>query len=80
MKVSATREAVFKMRSRVNSDGRDISPPPVFKLAFEICCFYVEGKANSEKTFRWQRPGPATTSANGRAKEDRKRERGGRSG
>src|ERR1700733_13670550 len=45
--------AVFNIRSRVISDGRFIFVPnPDFKRLFEIHHFYVEGKANTEKTFR----------------------------
>jgi hypothetical protein len=65
--------AVFKIRSRVNSDGRVISPNPVFKPTFEIRYFYVEGKANSEKTLLMA----IATSYGGSRKKDPERERGG---
>ena len=32
-----SRTAVFKMRSRVISDGRSFPQAPIFKLSFEMC-------------------------------------------
>jgi len=48
------------------------SPNPDFKLLFEIHHFYVEGKANTEKTFR--RP-HATEGESARKRRPQARER-----
>src|ERR1700733_13810411 len=67
--------AVFNIRSRVISDGRFIFVPnPDFKRLFEIHHFYVEDKANTEKTFRRPHATPCDRARKG-AKEDPRRDR-----
>src|SRR5580704_14805510 len=67
--------AVFNIRSRVISDGRFIFVPnPDFKRLFEIHHFYVEGKANTEKTFRRLHATPCA-GRKGAQKRPRARER-----
>jgi hypothetical protein len=67
-----SRTAVFKIRSRVISDGRFIlAPNPDFKRMFEIHHFYVEGKAKrtAKRTFCTQ--GKRGAQKSPRAREER---------